>query len=79
MILPLNPPIPVETPLGKGQAIYLIEYGPEIDLYWITVLEASRECFTYNNRDIRARIQVQMEFPASEQSSEPEQGERSAV
>lgn len=67
MILPLNPPIPVETPEGSGQALYLIEYGPEYDLYWITVLESSRECITFNNRDIRARISVSLESPGPEQ------------
>lgn len=73
MILPLDPPIPVETPRGSGQAIYLIEYGPEYDLYWITLVESSRECVTYNNRDIRARISIILERPG------PEQGERSAA
>jgi hypothetical protein len=73
MILPLNPPIPVETPRGKAQAIYLIEYGAEYDLYWITVLESSRECFTYNNRDIRAQISISFE------KSGPETGKRSAA
>lgn len=68
MILPLDPPIPVETPRGRGLAIYLIEYGPEYDLYWITVLESS-DCFTYNNRDIRARISLEPQGPEQSRKS----------
>lgn len=80
MILPLNPPIPVETPLGKGQALYLIEYGPDIDLYWVTVLDENRECFTYNNRDIRAQISVSLDMPGPNMEAPgPETEKRSAA
>jgi hypothetical protein len=80
MILPLNPPIPVETPEGRGQAIYLIEYGPEYDLYWITRLENSQECLTFNNRDIRARISASAEIVAPKvESTGPESEKKSAA
>jgi hypothetical protein len=58
MILQLDPTIPVDTPKGKGQAAFLIDYGPEQDLFWVTFLDANRECWTFKNRDIRAQINL---------------------
>lgn len=58
MLIQLNPSIPVETPKGSGQAVVLIDYGPEHDLYWVIFLDESRECWTYGNRDIRAQVNV---------------------
>ncbi len=52
-MLQLNPSIPVETPKGKGQAVILIDYSAEHDLYWVVFLDESRECWTFNNKDIR--------------------------
>lgn len=53
MILQLNPPIPVKTPNGRALAHILIDYGAEHDLLWVC-FEESGECWTWNNRDIRA-------------------------
>ena len=55
MILQLNPSLPVETKAGKGQAVALIDYSPEHDLYWVVFLDHNRECWTFNNKDIRAQ------------------------
>lgn len=52
-MLQLNPSIPVETPKGKGQAVILIDYSTEHDLYWVVFLDESRECWTFNNHDVR--------------------------
>jgi hypothetical protein len=54
-MLQLNPSIPVETPKGRGQALFLIDYSPEHDLYWVVFIDDSRECWTFNNREIRAQ------------------------
>lgn len=56
MIFPLHPPIPVETPRGSGVAAFLIDYGPEFDLYWVTFLHSSHECFTFHNRDVLSQV-----------------------
>lgn len=53
MILQLNPPIPIKTPNGSGLAHLVVDYGPEHDLLWV-VFDRSGECWTWNNRDIRA-------------------------
>jgi hypothetical protein len=55
MMLQLNPSIPVDTPKGKGQAVFLIDYSPEHDLYWVVFLDENRQCWTFSNSDIRAQ------------------------
>ncbi|TCV10256.1 hypothetical protein EDC17_103524 [Sphingobacterium alimentarium] len=39
MILQLNPSIYVDTPLGKGHALFLIDYGMHQNSCWIVTLE----------------------------------------
>lgn len=38
MILQLDPAILVETPLGQGQAIFIIDYGMHQNSCWIVAL-----------------------------------------
>ena len=59
-MLQLNPSIPVETPKGNGQAVVLIDYGSEHDLYWVVLLDDSRECWTFSNREIHAQPNITM-------------------
>lgn len=54
MLLQLDPPIPMDTPKGNGFAYLVIDYGPDYDLYWTVFLTETRECWTFQNRDIRA-------------------------
>ena len=54
MILQLHPPLPLLTPKGSALAHVLIDYGPEFDLHWTVFLDNSGECWTFNNRDVRA-------------------------
>lgn len=58
MILQLNPPIPVETPKGPGMAHLVIDYGIEHNLFWVVFLDATGECWTYTNPEIRAQKNV---------------------
>jgi hypothetical protein len=39
MILQLNPSILVHTPLGIGQAIFIIDYGVHQNTCWVVALE----------------------------------------
>lgn len=39
MILQLNPTILVETPLGRGHAIFIIDYGMHQNTCWVVALE----------------------------------------
>ena len=35
MMLQLNPPIWVQTPIGEGHALLVIDYGPSINTVWV--------------------------------------------
>lgn len=54
-MLKLDPPIPVETPKGKGYAIFIRDYSLEYDDMWTVVLDSNGEFWTFNNKDVRAQ------------------------
>ncbi len=56
----LNPPIPLETPKGKALAHFVIDYGPEHNLMWVTFVDATGECWTWPNYKIRAQKNITM-------------------
>lgn len=58
MILQLNPPLPLETPKGKGLAHFIIDYGIESDLYWVCFQDETRECWTWNNKDVKIQRNI---------------------
>lgn len=51
MILELINLLWVETPKGRGRALFLIDYGPESDLYWV-IAGDNGECWTVENPEI---------------------------
>jgi hypothetical protein len=53
-MLQLNPPLPMNTPKGEGFAHFLIDYGPESDLYWTVFITETGEIWTFANREVRA-------------------------
>lgn len=53
MIIRIEPPLPLQTPKGKAQAHFLIDYGFEHDLYWVCFQDDTGECWTWCNKDIR--------------------------
>lgn len=52
MILQLNPPIPVLTPLGSAEAVGWIQEGK--DLIWVVFTDDSGQCHQFPNIQIRA-------------------------
>ena len=50
----LNPPLPMSCPKGEGFAHFLINYGPESDLYWVVFITATGEVWTCANKHVRA-------------------------
>lgn len=50
----LEPPIEVDTPLGRGWAIFLRDYGYDHDDLWTVLISATRQFWTFRNQDIRA-------------------------
>jgi len=57
-MIQLRPSIPVITPKGKAKAIFLIDYSEEHDIMWVCFLDDNGECWTFNNRDIRAQKNI---------------------
>lgn len=39
MILELTNLLWLDTPKGRGRALFVIDYGPESDLYWVVALD----------------------------------------
>lgn len=54
MIIQLNPSIPLVTPKGSAQAMFLIDYSPEHNLMWVCFQDDTGECWTWDNTKIRA-------------------------
>ena len=76
-MLQLNPPIPVNTPKGKGWAHVLIDYSQEHDLLWVVFLDETGECWTLPNRDIC--IQSNLSLGRREREKNLEQSHARAV
>lgn len=77
-MLQLNPPLPLWTPKGEGLAHVLIDYGPEMDLYWTVLITATGEIWTFANREVRAtknitlgRTRVDGKGPVAPRASTP--------
>lgn len=66
MIFRLDPPIPLETPKGRGMAHLVIDYGTEYSLIFATFLDDSGECWLFRNSEIR--LQRNLTFGRSETS-----------
>ena len=53
MLIELQQPLPLDTPKGKAQAHFLIDYGTEHHLIWVCFLKESGECWSFANPEIR--------------------------
>ena len=53
MITQLNPTIPLVTPKGNGFAHFVIDYGQEHHLIWVVFIDDTRECWSFQNPDVR--------------------------
>lgn len=50
----LDPPLPMTVlGKGKGQAMAVIDYGPEHHLIWVVALDESGEIWSAPNPDVR--------------------------
>lgn len=52
MILQLNPTITVDTPLGKGHTVFIIDYGMHQNSCWVVVLEKDGIVKHFDSNDI---------------------------
>jgi hypothetical protein len=53
MILQLNPPIHVLTPLGEGDTLLIIDYGCHLNSVWVVWLFADSRVNHFDSSDIR--------------------------
>jgi hypothetical protein len=58
VIVRIDPPLPLQTPKGKAMAHFLIDYGFEHDLYWVCFQDETGECWTWNNKNIKAQNNI---------------------
>jgi len=49
----LDPPIPVHIVDGSGQALAVIDYGPEFDLLWVTGMDEGGAIWCVPNPQVR--------------------------
>lgn len=52
MILQLNPTISVNTPLGKGHALFIIDYGMHQNTCWVVCLSENGIVKHFDSNDI---------------------------
>jgi hypothetical protein len=53
MIVQLSPLIPLETPRGPAMAHFMIDPGFEHHLQWVCFIDATGECWTFGNPQVR--------------------------
>jgi hypothetical protein len=60
-ILQLDPPLPLFI-VGRGTALahLVIDYGPEHDLVWVVFMDATGECWSVPNTEIRGQWNATM-------------------
>jgi len=63
MIVQLAPTLPLETPKGRGYAHFLIEHGDEHHLQWVVFIDATGECWMFENPEIRIQSNPTMGRP----------------
>lgn len=60
MIIQLHTPIPLETPKGAAFAHLVVDYGQETHLHWVCFINATGECWTFQNPDVRIESNITM-------------------
>ena len=73
MILQLNPPLWVTTPLGEGHALVLIDYGPSINTVWLVHLFDTGKVTHVDSSEVRVMGNAMWGIPHPEQPSRMEQ------
>jgi hypothetical protein len=53
MMLQLNPPIWVATPMGEGFALLVIDYGPALNSVWVVHLFADGQVLHIDSAEVR--------------------------
>jgi hypothetical protein len=59
-LLQLNPTVPLDTPQGKADAHFLIDYSEQHALLFVVFLRETGECWTLDSRQVRLERNVTM-------------------
>lgn len=73
MLLQLNPPLWVTTPLGEGHALVLIDYGPSINTVWLVHLFDTGKVTHVDSSEVRVMGNAMWGIPHPEQPTRMEQ------
>lgn len=73
MMVQLNPPLWVTTPLGEGHAIVLIDYGPSINTVWLVHLFDTGKVTHVDSSEVRVMGNAMWGIPHPEQPTRMEQ------
>jgi len=60
-IIQLNPPIPLDTPKGKGWAHLVVDRSQEHYLEWVVFIDETGECWTFQNTEVRIQRNYTMD------------------
>lgn len=44
----------LDTPLGVALVKFVVDRGPDSDLEWVTILQETGECMTFDNSEVKA-------------------------
>ena len=73
MLLQLNPPLWVTTPLGEGHALVLIDYGPSINTVWLVHLFDTGKVTHVDSSEVRVMGNAMWGIAHPEQPTRMEQ------
>lgn len=59
-MIQLNPPIPLDTPKGRGYAYFMIDRSQDHHLEWVVFIDATGEGWTFQNPEIRLQPNATM-------------------
>ena len=55
---PINPPLPLRTPLGDGHALFVTDRGKGHHLEWTVAIDATGEIWTFTNPYVRRQTSI---------------------
>lgn len=73
MILQLNPCILVETPLGRGNALFIIDYGMHQNTCWVVSLQKNGVIKHFDCNDIILSTNYTYGFNLAKNTNHPDE------
>jgi hypothetical protein len=71
MMIQLNPPIHVLTPLGEGDTLMVIDYGCHLNTVWVVWLFAEGKVTHFDSSDIRVMGNLMYGIPHPDPPGSP--------